>query len=47
MHGPQNIKICGLFVNTIRQPKNSLLDPEDEGSKILRNRSNYLAVGTA
>jgi len=37
----------GLFVNTIRQSKNSLLDPEDEGLKILRNPDNYLAVGTA
>jgi len=37
----------GLFVNNIRQSKNSLLDPEDEGLKILRNPDNYLAVGTA
>jgi hypothetical protein len=37
----------GLFVNTIRQSKNSLLDPEDEGLKILRNPVNNLAVGTA
>jgi hypothetical protein len=37
----------GFFVNTIRQSKNSLLDPEDEGPQILRNPGNYLAVGTA
>jgi len=44
---PDVSKKCGLFVNTIRQHKNSLLDPEDEGPKILRNPGNYLTVGTA
>jgi hypothetical protein len=44
---PDVSKQRGLFVITIRQFKNSLLDPENECLKILRNPVNYLAVGTA
>ena len=44
---PDVSKKRGLFVNTIRQSKNSLLDPENESPKILRNSGNYLAVGKA
>jgi hypothetical protein len=44
---PDVSKKSGLFANTIRQSNNRILDPEDEGPKILRNPGNYLAVGTA
>jgi len=43
---PDVSKKCGLLVNTIRQPKNSLLGPEDECPKIPQNPDNYIAVGT-
>jgi hypothetical protein len=36
-----------VFVNIAKQSKNSLLNPEDEGAKILRNVGNYLPVDTA
>jgi hypothetical protein len=43
---PNVSKQLGLSI-TFRHFKNSLLGPEGEGLKILRNLVNYLAVGTA